>query len=154
MNWFKRVDYGVMTCMRRCSPVLARVSLFVIFFWFGVLKIVGTSAANELVAALQAETLPFFAEAQFIGFIGALEIAIAFLILIPRWERLSIGLLLVHMATTFLPLVFLPEATWQGFLTPTLEGQYIIKNLVIVAMALAIAAYISPLKKEFPRGIK
>ena len=134
--------------MRACSPILARVSIFIVFFWFGILKVIGTSPANELVAMLQAQTLPFFGTAQFIGFLGGLEIVIAFLILVPRWERLSIGLLLIHMATTFLPLVFLPSVTWSGFLTPTLEGQYILKNLIIVAMAMAIAAYISPVRKE------
>jgi uncharacterized membrane protein YkgB len=44
------------------------------------------------------------------------------------------------MITTLLPLIFLPEASWSGFLVPTLTGQYIIKNIVIVALAAAMFA--------------
>jgi hypothetical protein len=51
------------------------------------------------------------------------------------------------MVMTFLPLYFLPTVTWSGILVPTLEGQYIIKNLVIIATALGIAAHLHPLRK-------
>jgi len=143
--YIKRIDHIIMNVMRRYSSIIARASLFIIFFWFGILKIVGTSAANEIVALLQVKTLPFFATNQFIVFLGGLEVIIAFLILIPRWERLSFGLLFIHMSTTFLPLILLSDITWKGFLIPTLEGQYIIKNIVIIAMAMVIVVYISPL---------
>ena len=66
--------------------------------------------------------------------------------LIPGLERLAIALLMPHMITTFMPLVLLPSITWKGFFTPTLEGQYIIKNLVIIALAFSIAARLKPLK--------
>jgi hypothetical protein len=56
-----------------------------------------------------------------------------------------IPLLFIHMIMTFLPLIFLPSTTWSGFLVPTLEGQYIIKNLVIIAAAMGIAAHLVPM---------
>jgi uncharacterized membrane protein YkgB len=149
---FRDVDVAIVHYAKKCSPYLARVALFIVFFWFGVLKIIGTSPANDLVEMLQVKTLPFLASAPFIGFLGSLEIAIAFLVLFPQWERLTFGLLVLHMVATFLPLVFLPDVTWQGFLTPTLEGQYILKNLVIVALAAVIAAYLSPLYEVDVRG--
>lgn len=68
--------------------------------------------------------------------------------IIPRLERLAIALLIPHMVMTALPLIFLQAMTWQGFLTPSLEGQYIIKNLVIVALAVGIAAHLHPLNKK------
>jgi uncharacterized membrane protein YkgB len=37
-----------------------------------------------------------------------------------------------------LPLLLLPTLTWQSLLIPTLAGQYIIKNIVIVALALSV----------------
>jgi uncharacterized membrane protein YkgB len=50
------------------------------------------------------------------------------------------------MIATFLPLFILPQETWSGFLVPTLEGQYIIKNLVLIAAAIGIAAHLHPMK--------
>ena len=55
---------------------------------------------------------------------------IGILFIVRGLERLAIFLLGFHLITTILPLIFLPQITWQTFLTPTLEGQYIIKNLV------------------------
>ena len=60
--------------------------------------------------------------------------------LVEGWERLAIVLLAPHMVATFLPLAVLPSVTWLGFLIPTLEGQYIIKNTVIIALAIGVAA--------------
>ena len=68
--------------------------------------------------------------------------------ILPRCERLAIALLIPHMILTTLPLIFLPAMTWKGLLTPTLEGQYIIKNLVIIALAMGIAAHLHPIRKR------
>jgi uncharacterized membrane protein YkgB len=53
------------------------------------------------------------------------------------------------MVTTFGPLYFLPSETWTGFMVPTLEGQYIIKNLLIIAAAVGVAAHLHPLQKKY-----
>lgn len=119
--------------------LLARASLFIVFFWFGALKVLAVSPANGLVAALLARTLPFFTFNQFIVGFGLFEMLIGLAFVVPKWERVALALLAVHMVTTFLPLLVLPQLTWTGFLTPTLEGQYIIKNVVIIALAVAIA---------------
>jgi hypothetical protein len=50
---------------------------------------------------------------------------------------------------TFMPLFIIPDATWSGFLVPTLEGQYIIKNLVVIATAIGIIAHLHPLPRKF-----
>jgi uncharacterized membrane protein YkgB len=55
---------------------------------------------------------------------------------------------LVHMAVVCSPLVLVPELTWQQPFVPTLEGQYIIKNIVIVAVAFGIASHTQPLYKK------
>ena len=73
---------------------------------------------------------------------------IGILFLIPKATRIVIPLLLVHMVTTLLPLILLPGATWQGFLILTLEGQYIVKNLVIIAVAIGVAAHAHPLSNH------
>ncbi|MCC7436506.1 hypothetical protein IT402_01365, partial [Candidatus Nomurabacteria bacterium] len=62
--------------------------------------------------------------------------------------RVVFPLLLFHMVTTFLPLIFLPSIVWQSAFVPTLEGQYIIKNLVIIATAIGIVSHLHPLAKK------
>lgn len=127
--------------LRKISLPLARVSLFIIFFWFGFLKIIDTSPANPLVEALLAKTLPFVSFDQFIIFLGLWEMVIGITFLIPRTEKIAITLLIPHLFTTTMPLVLLPGVTWKSFLVPALEGQYIIKNLLIIALAVGITSH-------------
>lgn len=121
---------------KQLAIVSARWAIFIVYFWFGALKVFGESPANGLVAALLARTLPFVTFDQFIVSFGLLEMVIGIIFLIPKWERVALWLLGLHMVTTFMPLVLLRQLTWGGFLRPTLEGQYIIKNVVIIALAL------------------
>ncbi len=143
-EFFASIDRRIIYTLRVVSVPMARVSLFVVFFWFGILKMLHTSPANPLVEELLERTLPFISFNEFIIFFSLFEMLIGFVFLVPRWERLAIALLVPHMITTSLPLIFLPAITWQGYLTPTLEGQYIIKNLVIIALALGLAARLEP----------
>ncbi len=130
---------------------LARGAIFIIYFWFGALKLIGASPASPMVAELLQRTIPFLSFEIFIVCLGLYEIAIGILFLIPRMERLVMLLLLPHLIVTALPLVFLPALTWRGILIPTLEGQYIIKNLAIVALALTIASHLRPVRSK--RGL-
>lgn len=119
--------------------LLGRGALSLIFIWFGLLKIFGVSPANGLVSDLLKITLPFVKFEYFIVFLGFWEALIGFLFLFPRLTKLAFWLMLVQMLTTFGPLMFLPNATWQTFLlVPTLEGQYIIKNLALTALGYGV----------------
>jgi uncharacterized membrane protein YkgB len=126
----------------------ARLGLFVVFFWFGVLKVIGMSPASELVESLFNESIPWLSFTTFIVLFGLFECLIGILFLIPGCERIVIPLLFLHMTATFLPLFILPQLTWSGFMVPTLEGQYIIKNLTIIAAAIGIAAHLHPFSKS------
>lgn len=140
------LDLHVIRFFRRISVPAARLGLFVVFFWFGALKVIGMSPASPMVQALCERTLPFMAFSTFIVLFGLFECLIGILFLVRGAERLVIPLLFIHMATTFMPLVFLAGETWSGFLMPTLEGQYIIKNLVLIAAAIGIASHLHPLR--------
>jgi uncharacterized membrane protein YkgB len=144
-TYLSKLDIQSIHFLRQISMPLARFALFTVFFWFGILKIIGTSAANPMVMDLMNKTLPFMTWEVFIVLFSVYEMIIGLCFLIPKFNRLAIILLVPHMIMTMLPLIFLPEMTWQGFLTPTLEGQYIIKNLVIIALAVGIAAHLQPL---------
>lgn len=142
------VDRGIINAFKMLGMPVARLSLCVVFFWFGVLKVVGASPANQLVADLFNASMPSFVSMsvdQFIFCLGLYEMAIGIAFLVPRLERLAILLLLPHLFVTAAPLWLLKPMTWQSAFIPTLEGQYIIKNLLIIATAVGIAAHLEPL---------
>ncbi|MEK7110292.1 MAG: hypothetical protein AAB867_00355 [Patescibacteria group bacterium] len=148
MDIIGKTDDSLIAFFRRVSLPAARLALFVVFFWFGFLKLLDMSPANPLVAELLGRTLPFITFEQFILFLGTYEMIIGLAFLVPGLQRIAVALLVPHMITTAGPLVLLPTITWQGFLTPTLEGQYIIKNLVIIALAMGIAAHLHPWRER------
>jgi uncharacterized membrane protein YkgB len=118
----------------------AHVALFIVFVWFGSLKLFGLSPANPLVSDLLAHTLPFMSFGVFNILLGSYEVLIGVMFIVPRMERIAIALLIPHMIVTIMPLILLPTITWQSTFVPTLEGQYIIKNVVIIALAATIFA--------------
>jgi uncharacterized membrane protein YkgB len=142
------IDIRIIHFFRRVSVPLARIGLFIVFFWFGYLKVIGLSPASGLVERLFEETIPFMQFDTFLKAFGVFECVIGILFLIPRAERVVLPLLAVHMITTAGPLLMLPQETWSAFMVPTLEGQYIIKNVVIIAAAAGIAAHMHPLAEE------
>lgn len=142
---FARFDAYVIRHIKNAALPIARGALFIIFFWFGLLKVLDISPADPLVKALLEMTLPFVSFDSFRVFFGLYEMAIGLAFLIAGAERLAIVLLLPHMLAAFLPLVLLSDYTWASVLVPTFIGQYIVKNLVIIALALSIAAHLHPL---------
>lgn len=141
-----RVDKFLIESSRRYAIPFARGAFFLIFFWFGILKIVGASPAIPLVDDLLSVTLPFVSPDAFNVLFGSFEVLIGVLFLFRRFDRVVMPLFALHMLTTMLPLVLLSEATWQSPFVPTLVGQYIIKNVVLVALALAIVARMDRLR--------
>jgi uncharacterized membrane protein YkgB len=137
MYTFKKINNML---NKKITFLLAHLALFVVFFWFGAIKLTGLSPANELVHQLLAQ-IPIMKMWPFESFIialGFVEMCIAILFLFKKTTTLAIIILIPHMFTTMLPLALLPNLTWQSFLIPTLAGQYIIKNIVIVALALSV----------------
>lgn len=124
---------------RNIDVNLSRLAIFLIYFWFGALKVIGQSPANKLVLSLLDKTMPAMEPSLFLILFGLFEMLIGVLFLIPKFQKFALVLLSSHLLMIFSPLVLLPDMTWQKFLVPTLEGQYIIKNLLIIAAAVNIA---------------
>lgn len=143
----RTIDKEIISVFRKISIPMARFGLFVIYFWFGLLKVIGLSPASGVVSRLFENTIPFMSFNTFLICFGIFECIIGIMFLIKGFERVVIPMLLIHMITTFGPLLFLGEETWERFLVPTLEGQYIIKNLALIACSLIIAANLKPIKK-------
>ncbi len=117
--------------------VLLRCSLALVFLWFGALKPLGLSPAEGLVA----KTVFWLPAWIFVPVLGIWEVAIGVGLLYRPWLKAAIVLLLLQMAGTLLPLVILPSDCFARIpFAPTLEGQYIIKNVVLITAALVVAA--------------
>jgi uncharacterized membrane protein YkgB len=145
-NFLEKFDYRVISFLRKHVSTFARLSLFIIFFWFGILKVFGVSAAAPLVSDLLETTfLNFIDSTIFLIVFGLFEMGIGIIILIPKLERITFAILVFHLFTTILPLFFLPEVTWYGFFVPTLTGQYIIKNLALLSVGLLLFAHLRPM---------
>lgn len=144
----ERLDCAILHVAQSIGPNLMRCSIFLVYVWFGVLKIFGWSPADHLVEALLSQLFPFISPELFFVFLGVAEVLIGVLFLIPRLTRVAILFLILHMLTTFLPLILLPDLTWQSFLVPNLTGQYILKNVIILALAMGVGMQLQPLKKN------
>ena len=143
-----QIDERVIDWLRKLFPPLARLSIFLVFFWFGALKLVGLSPAGPLAKALVANTvgLQYFDTLYIV--LALFECLIGVLFLFPKATRITIPLLLIHMAIVSMPLILVPSEAWTLPFVPTLEGQYIIKNSAIIALAIGIAAQLQPLKRK------
>lgn len=121
-----------------------RISFFIVFFWFGILKVIGISSAGELVKSLLDVTFLNFIEPQVFSIIfGLFEMFIGVVALFKKFNKLTFILLIAHLFTTFMPLYLLPSVSWKGLFVPTLVGQYIIKNLILLALGIYIFAGLS-----------
>jgi uncharacterized membrane protein YkgB len=135
---FDRLDTAIDRFMRRWGLRTLRVSLAIIFIWFGALKPLGLSPAAPLVRAT-VDWMPVLSPDGWLALIGWWEVLIGATFLFQRTVRIAIGLLALQMVGTFMPLVMLPAITFQQApYAPTMEGQYIIKNLLIISAALVL----------------
>jgi len=134
-GWFDTVDRWITTRMQRYGFFLLRISLGIVFIWFGALKPFGLSPADDLVT----KTLPFIPPKVLIPALGVWEVAIGIGLLWRPLLRASLLLLFLHLPGTALPLIFLRDACYVHFpYALTLEGQYIIKNLILVSAAIVV----------------
>ena len=123
-NWMYM--YGIL-CLR--------ISLAIVFIWFGILKPFGLSPATELVK----KTVYWFSPDIFVPILGWWEVCIGVFLLYRPLIKFAIILLFLQMPGTALPLFLLPEVCFKSFpFVLTLEGQYIIKNLVLISAGLVI----------------
>jgi len=132
---FDHIDATISEQMDRWSVPALRVAIGVVFIWFGGLKVLGVSPAGDLVAA----TVYVVPPELFVPVLGVWEVLIGVCLLYKPLIRLGILLLFVQLPGTFLPMVLLPEVVYTTFpYGLTVEGQYIVKNLVIIGAALVI----------------
>lgn len=135
---FDKTDEAITGWMARYGLVVMRVGLGFIFLWFGALKYFpGLSPAEDLVR----NTVYFVNPDLFIPVLATWEVLIGVGLIAGKWMRLTLLLLFLQMPGTALPIVLLPDVVWSSFpFGLSLEGQYIIKNLVLVSAGLVLGA--------------
>lgn len=145
MMKIKSLDLWFIAWLRRWFLPLARVAIFIVYFYFGVLKLFGDSPAGPLAQALAAKTIGLQHFDVAFKALAVYECLVGVLFLIPKATRLVIPLLFIHMLIVCSPLILVPDLAWTKPFVPSLEGQYIIKNVVVIALAIGIAAQTKPL---------
>jgi uncharacterized membrane protein YphA (DoxX/SURF4 family) len=140
---YDRLDARITGFLARIGVPAVRFALGIVFLWFGVLKLFpGLSPAEDL-AARTIESLTFGAvpAATSLPVLAIWESLIGLGLLTGRFLRATLFLLAVQMLGTLTPLFLFPEETFARFpYAPTLEGQYIIKNVVLIAAAMVVGA--------------
>jgi uncharacterized membrane protein YkgB len=142
-EWIDEADVKITGWMARRGVRMLRNSLGVVFFWFGVLKFFpGLSPAQDLAGrTIDVLTFGLVPSQVSVTVLAAWECLIGLGLLTGTWLRVTLLLLFAQMLGTMMPLVLFPSEAFTRFpYAPTLEGQYIVKNLVLVAAAIAIGA--------------
>jgi uncharacterized membrane protein YphA (DoxX/SURF4 family) len=151
------VDRRITATLARIGPTVVRIALGLVFFWFGVLKFFPALSPAEDLAARTIDRLTLGAVGPNLSLpiLATWETLIGVGLLSGRFLRATLFLLAVQMVGTFLPLVFFPEETFTQFpYAPTLEGQYIIKNVVLIGAAMVVGGTVrgGRMVPEPPRG--
>lgn len=142
------MDSQIISFLRNYADEIARIAFFTIFFWFGILKVFALSPAGPLVKDLLSVTfLEGLPPQTFNAAFGVFEMIVGVMALIPKLERVTFLLLAFHLCTTVMPLFLLPEITWQKPFTPTLTGQYIMKNLALISLGMLLLARMKPMSQ-------
>jgi uncharacterized membrane protein YkgB len=139
----EHLDVRITSTLARLGVPVVRIALGVVFLWFGVLKFFPNLSPAETLAARTIERLTLGAvqPAVSLPVLAAWESLIGIGLILNRGMRAILFLLAVQMLGTFTPLLLFPDETFSVWpIVPTLEGQYIIKNLVLIGAAMVVGA--------------
>jgi uncharacterized membrane protein YphA (DoxX/SURF4 family) len=142
-NFYFQADDRITLFMRRNGILFLRISLGIVFFWFGFLKFFpGVSPADQIATeTISKLTFGLIEPNVSIIILAIWETLIGIGLLTGKYLRITLLLLFVQMIGTMTPLILFPEETFTRFpFVPTLEGQYIIKNLVLISAGLVVGA--------------
>jgi uncharacterized membrane protein YphA (DoxX/SURF4 family) len=133
-----RLDAALTTWMARYGVSAMRIALGIVFFWFGALKLVpDLSPAEQLVR----HTIYFIDPNIFIPVLAVWEMLIGLGLMTGLFMRITLFLLFLQMPGTALPLLLLPQVCFTVFpFGLTLEGQYIVKNLVLITAGFVLGS--------------
>lgn len=138
-----KADRLITAWMADNGILLLRISLGVIFIWFGVLKFIpGLSSAEDIAGkTMEKLSLGLIPADTALILLAAWETLIGIGLISGKFLRETLLLLFVQMLGTITPLFLFPSDTFRyAPLVPSLEGQYIIKNLILISAGIVIGA--------------
>jgi uncharacterized membrane protein YkgB len=148
---FEKIDRSITSWMSKYGLLLLRLSLGVIFFWFGILKFFpGLSPAQDLANdTIDVLTLGLIPGPIALNILAAWEVLIGIGLITGIYMRVTLLLLFMQLIGTMSPVLIFPEVVFNRIAyAPTLEGQYIIKNLIIASAGIVLGATV---RKRRPR---
>jgi uncharacterized membrane protein YkgB len=133
-----QIDGAITTFLQRWSITVLRVAVAIVFIWFGALKVFDVTPVTDLVA----NTVYWVDPDWFVPLLGIFEIVVGVGLMVRRALRAVLGLFALQMAGTFLVLVVQPEVAFQDGnpLLLTVEGEFVVKNLVLLAAGMVVGA--------------
>ena len=131
-----RIDAISQVAGRAAVPLL-RISLGIVYIWFGALKLTDATP----VAALVAHTVPFLPEKVFVPALGVFEVVLGLGLLVGRYLGIVALLMVAHLGGTFLVLITQPEEAFQhgNPLMLSMVGEFVVKNVVLITAGLLLA---------------
>jgi uncharacterized membrane protein YkgB len=126
------------TVLSRASLPLLRISLGIIFLWFGALKLTNSTPIADLIA----DTVPFLPDAWFVPALGGFEVLLGLALFVGRRIGIVAALMVAHLGGTFMVLVMQPEIVFQrdNPLLLTMTGEFVVKNVVLMAAGIVLAS--------------
>jgi len=148
MNSFRnkilqKFDVSITKWMAKYGLLLLRISIGIVFFWFGILKYFdGLSPAEDIaIETIRIVSFGLFSDKFILYGLATLEVLIGIGLIFRLFMRETLLLLYMQMIGTFLPLVFFPDEVFHVFpFSFTLEGQYIVKNIVLLSAGIVLGA--------------
>lgn len=136
---FNRADRFFISIMQERSISLLRIALGIVFLWFGALKVAGVSPVVDLIA----QTYSFLPAGPFLMVLGIWEMIIGIGLIFKIALRTTLALLWIQMLGTFGSFFFAPHIFFSGSnpLLLTVEGEFVIKNIVLITAGLIIGGY-------------
>jgi uncharacterized membrane protein YkgB len=139
---FDRFDTTVRRVMRRIAVPTLRVSVGIVFVWFGALKVFDVSPVADLVA----RTVYWFEPTWVVEILGTVEIVVGICLIFGALLRLALFAFVAQMLGTFLVFVILPDVAFRDGnpMLLTVEGEFVVKNLVLLSAGLVVGANVLP----------
>ena len=147
---FDRIDARLVAWMNRHGVRALRIALAIVFIWFGALKVTGRSPVVDLVA----KTVYWLDPAVAIPLLGVWEITVGVGLLFRLALRVTLLLFWLLLAGTFSVLIIHPDIAFQhgNPLLLTMEGEFVVKNLILIAAGLAIGSTVRPTSSRSARA--
>ena len=138
MTTLDRIDNTVSKFLRRWSIPALRISLGIVFVWFGALKVFDVTPVADLVG----RTVYWFDPDWVVPILGFFEILVGIGLIFRIALRAVLALFALQMLGTFLVLVLLPEVSFEDRnpLLLTVEGEFVVKNLVLLSAGMVVGA--------------